>query len=86
MRPKLKGEVKEDCKVLAGATTSRVMAFTALGRWWEEQLGVYMGGQIRSLILFNLSVRYVLGIKSELLDRQLDIWVYDLGMTSGPEI
>lgn len=68
--PELKGRVKDDCKVLAGATASRAMPITAQGRWWEEQLEVHTGGQIRSLVLFNLSVRYPLGNKSELLGRQ----------------
>ena len=79
------GRFKADCKVLAGVTPRKEFPFTAVGRWWEEQLGLHMDGQIRSLVLFILTLRYLLNIKSELFSRQLDVWVWDSRMTSGPK-
>lgn len=52
-------------------------------RLWLEQLqerkmvggavGVHTGGWIKTLVLFILSLRYLLDIKSELFSRQLNI-------------
>jgi hypothetical protein len=67
------GRVKDNIKALVGTTTKTKLPFTAVGRWWYEQLEAYMGGQIRTLVLFMINFRYLIDVKVELFSRLPDI-------------